>query len=158
VELLRLKFVTGIFNDISQHAQQANPVAGTDKRFISTYSNHQRERNVFNTSDTHHPFTFVQAFPPSTTRRSLLYCMNSCEAAVGVSCGGFERPVLADDRLGKEPKGDQQRMDPNAYACSICFELLLDPVVGALRCCSENKVWQPQMPEAVASWAHARSH
>lgn len=38
-------------------------------------------------------------------------------------------PSCTDAELDKGK--DQQRLDASSYTCSICFELLLDPVVGA---------------------------
>lgn len=37
--------------------------------------------------------------------------------------------LIGDEELEKGKQ--QQRLDASAYTCSICFELLLDPVVGA---------------------------
>jgi hypothetical protein len=43
-------------------------------------------------------------------------------------CGGSPGSTC-DEWL--DSKGDQQRLDASSYTCSVCFELLLDPVVGA---------------------------
>jgi hypothetical protein len=59
--------------------------------------------------------------------------MNSCGEAYGVTCGGLSGlvPSCTDEELDKG-KG-QHRLDASSYTCSICFELLLDPVVGAYK-------------------------
>lgn len=56
--------------------------------------------------------------------------MNSAGEAYGVSCGSPGLVPVGDGELEKHGK-HQQRLDASAYTCSICFELLLDPVVGA---------------------------
>lgn len=62
--------------------------------------------------------------------------MNSCGEALGGGCGLVPKgsvPSITDGDLGKGK--EPQHLDASSYTCSICFELLLDPVVGALAGC-----------------------